>query len=213
MRYSTYNWSPVAGAVDLQWTGIQHRQHARGRRIRRAVAIRHACFRVTARISGRSAASVTSTTATSSANGPMVFFSRATLAGPRASHRGAERRDDELAAGYGRPYASVPTTLEGCFIAPEILDVAEVTDAAYAMLRFGGDERRLFGRIGVRGNIGAALRANDVDSKGGVAFPMPAWYQLAAATPCHPPLAGDCGHSRFLLADARAAGLQQRHRR
>jgi hypothetical protein len=45
---------------------------------------------------------------------------------------------------------------QGCFVDPEILDVAEVADAAFAMLRFGGDERRLFGRIGVRGDVGEA---------------------------------------------------------
>ena len=86
-------------------------------------------------------------------NGPMVFLSRATLA-DRERHIAALSGATTNSPLLWTPLCQRADNTEGCFIDPEILDVAEVTNAAYAMLRFGGDDRRLFGRIGVRGNIG-----------------------------------------------------------
>lgn len=146
-------------------------------------------------------------------NGQMVYLSRETLA----------NRDRHVAALSGAttnsplswtPLCQRAGNTEGCFIDPEILDVAEVTDAAYAMLRFGGDDVRLFGRIGVRGNIGVRYVRTKVRSGGGVAFPLAAWYQLAATTPCDAPLAAhsvtnvSCWLTPDLLAFSNGAGFR-----
>lgn len=145
-------------------------------------------------------------------SGPMVFLSRATLA-DRERHIAALSGATTNSPLPWTPLCQRANNIEGCFIAPEILDVAEVTDAAYAMLRFGGDERRLFGRIGVRGNVGVRYVRTQVDSRGGVAFPVAAWYQLAAATPCDAPLAGDsvthvsCWLTPELLAFSNGLGV------
>ena len=123
-------------------------------------------------------------------SGPMVFLSGDTLA-DRERHIAALSGATTNSPLLWTPLCQRAGNTQGCFIDPEILDVAEVTDAAYAMLRFGGDDHKLFGRIGVRGNVGARYVRTQVASKGGVAFPAAAWYQLAAATPCDAPLAGD----------------------
>ena len=123
-------------------------------------------------------------------NGSMVFLSRETLA-DRERHIAALSGATTNSPLSWTPLCQRASNSDGCFIDPEILDVAEVTDAAYAMLRFGGEDRRLFGRFGVRGNIGVRYVRTQADSDGGVAFPAATWYQLAAATPCNAPLAGD----------------------
>lgn len=123
-------------------------------------------------------------------NGQMVYLSRETLA-DRDRHIAALSGATTNSPLLWTPLCQRAGNTEGCFIDPEILDVAEVTDAAYAMLRFGGDDSRLFGRIGVRGNIGVRYVRTKVKSAGGVAFPVAAWYQLAAATPCDAPLVGN----------------------
>ena len=124
------------------------------------------------------------------ANGPMVFLNRATLAD-------RERQVEALSGATTNsplpwtPLCERATNTEGCFIDPEILDVSERTRAAYAMLKFGGDDRRIFGGISVRGNIGLRYVQTDVTSNGGVSFPVATWYSTAAATPCNAPLVGN----------------------
>ncbi len=140
-------------AVGVQRTGLQHRQHHGG-----AVSgeLRRSATRISRLWSGHlggdeSRRLLQRQRVSERADG--VYLNRATLAD----------RDRHIAALSGATTNSPPPwtppceraeNTEGCFIDPEILDVAEVTDAAYAMLRFGGDDTQLFGRFGVRGNIG-----------------------------------------------------------
>ncbi len=146
------------------------------------------------------------------ANGPMVFLNRETLLD-------RQRHIDALSgATTGSPMGWTPlcqraTNTEGCFIDPEILDVEERTRALYAMLRFGGDNANIFG-IGVRGNVGLRYVRTSVSSAGGVAFPTATWYQTAAATPCNAPLAAEdvthlsCWLTPELLAFSNGAGIE-----
>jgi TonB-dependent receptor len=145
-------------------------------------------------------------------NGSMVFLGGGTLA-DRERHIAALSGATTNSPLPWTPLCQRANNTEGCFIDAEILDVAEVTDAAYAMLRFGGDNHRLFGRIGVRGNIGVRYVRTKLESKGGVAFPVASWYQLAAATPCDAPLVGSsvtnvsCWLTPELLAFSNGAGV------
>jgi TonB-dependent receptor len=75
--------------------------------------------------------------------------------------------------------ANVPG--EGCFTAPEILDVREKSKAAYVMLRFGGPDANL-GSVNVVGNIGARFVRTEVSSRGQVGFPDANWYNTALAS-------------------------------
>jgi TonB-dependent receptor len=146
-------------------------------------------------------------------NGSLVFLSGETLA-DRERHIAALSGATTNSPMLWTPLCQRASNTDGCFIAPEILDVTEVTNAAYAMLRFGGDDQKLFGRIGVRGNIGVRYVRTQVESDGGVAFPAQAWYSLAAATPCSAPLAGDsvtnvsCWLTPELLAFSNGTGVR-----
>ena len=57
-----------------------------------------------------------------------------------------------------------------CFRQAEIVTVEEETQAAYAMLRFGGPDAR-WGNIGVSGNVGVRYVRTDNTSDGAVVFP------------------------------------------
>ncbi len=74
--------------------------------------------------------------------------------------------------------------VEGSLFCPvEMQDVSEDTDAAYVMLRFGGEDTNL-GSINVRGNIGVRYVVTKVQASGGVAFPI--WTQPSEPEPGQP---------------------------
>jgi TonB-dependent receptor len=189
VRYSTYNWSPVAGPSTCSGPGFNIDNTT-------ATPYPESCGG-SPRIFQGYGSNIWEVASLGDfydgnafRNGPMVFLSRGTLA-DRERHITALSGATTNSPLPWTPLCQRASNIDGCFIAPEILDVAEVTDAAYAMLRFGGDEHRLFGRIPVRGNVGVRYVRTQVESRGGVAFPVATWYQLAAATPCDAPLAGD----------------------
>ncbi len=211
VRYSTYNWSPVAApsicngpGFNIDNTNPAPYPESCGGAARVFQGYGSNIWEVAA-LGGFYDGNVFQ-------NGPMVFLSRATLA-DRDRHIAALSGATTNSPLLWTPLCQRANNTEGCFIDPEILDVTEVTNAVYAMLRFGGDDQKLFGRIGVRGNIGVRYVRTDVDSHGGVAFPVPAWYQLAASTPCNAPLVGDsvtnvsCWLTPELLAFSNGAGV------
>ena len=71
-----------------------------------------------------------------------------------------------------------------CYQQSEVNHVSEKTDAAYAMLKFGGKDKVIFGNITLDGNIGVRwVQTTDVSS-GFVQDPTTAWYQQGTvATP------------------------------
>ncbi|MGH8178695.1 MAG: TonB-dependent receptor [Steroidobacter sp.] len=146
------------------------------------------------------------------ANGPMVFLNRATLT-DRARHVQALSGATTSSPLPWTPLCQRTRNTEGCFIDPEILDVAEDTQALYAMLRFGGEGATVLGGTGVRGNIGLRYVRSEVNSNGGVVFPVATWQQSAAATPCDAPLVGNsvthlsCWLTPELLAFSNGAGV------
>ncbi|WP_443751014.1 TonB-dependent receptor [Asticcacaulis solisilvae] len=133
-------------------------------------------------------------------NGPMVFLSNDVL--------GDYQRQVQALSGSttGSPLGWTPlcqraSNTEGCFVDSEMLNVSEKTEAAYAMLKFGGPDKTIFGGITVNGNIGVRYVTTDIESRGGVAFNNPTWYTLLA--PCSTPTssANLVNPSCYLTAD------------
>src|SRR3546814_11158371 len=82
------------------------------------------------------------------------------------------------------------------------MKATEKTKAAYAMLRFGGDNAML-GGVNVRGNIGVRIVRTDIDSTGSVGFPQPNVFTQLLLTPCGTPLGPDAvvNPACYLTAD------------
>ncbi len=83
---------------------------------------------------------------------------------------------------------------DSCFTPGEMLNVRERTKSAYAMVKFGGPDARLFDKVGVRGNFGLRWVENEIRSGGATTFAQPF---DASATNCLP------------LTAAQAAALAQ----
>jgi TonB-dependent receptor len=113
-------------------------------------------------------------------NGPTVFLNRATLRNYDLHTEGLASRNVNNPQNAWNPLCDRAANVdgEGCFTAPEILDVREKSKAAYLMLRFGGPEANL-GSVNVVGNVGVRFIRTEVESTGQVGFPTPAWYDTA----------------------------------
>jgi len=115
-------------------------------------------------------------------NGDVVFLNRATLRNYDLHTEGLADRNVNAPQGWNPlcdRTANVPG--EGCFTQAEILDVKEKSEAAYLMLRFGGPEANL-GSVNVVGNIGVRFVKTTVESHGNVGFPNSQWYTQALAS-------------------------------
>ncbi len=120
-------------------------------------------------------------------NGPLVYLNRDTLKDfPRLVDALGPRTNAPF-SGY-TPICDRPEATEGCFTPGELLNVREKTQAAYAMLRFGGDDRTIFGGVAVTGNVGLRVIHTEENSDGSVAFPTAAAFSGLAA--CGTPLSG-----------------------
>jgi len=73
-----------------------------------------------------------------------------------------------------------------CFLPSEVMKLRERTNAAYAMLNFGGDNATIFGGVNVVGNIGIRVVQTKEDGEGSVGFPTA--DALNALPPCGTPL-------------------------
>jgi TonB-dependent receptor len=115
-------------------------------------------------------------------NGPLVFLNRGTLRDYDLHTEGLADRNVNAPQGWN-PLCDRPANIagEGCFTAPEILDVREKSKAAYLMLRFGGPEANL-GSVNVVGNVGVRFVRTEVESHGNVSFPTGQWYTDALAS-------------------------------
>ncbi|MBO9706821.1 MAG: TonB-dependent receptor [Caulobacter sp.] len=123
-------------------------------------------------------------------NNELVFLSKGTLQDHDGLIKALSAATTNSPMGW-TPLCQRASNTEGCFVPSEMLDVEEKTQAAYAMLRFGGDDKTIFNGIGVQGNVGLRYVHTKVDSSGGVHFPNDSWYTLAAAVPCNTPLSGN----------------------
>ena len=105
-------------------------------------------------------------------NGPLVFLNKATLTNFNrllTSLSGATTNSPIL-PGYTAICDRAEATVDDCFTPGEVLRVRERTKAAYAMLRFGGDDKTIFSDISVVGNVGLRVVQTNERSVGSVAY-------------------------------------------
>jgi TonB-dependent receptor len=180
VRYSSYNWAPIAPAWSCNGPGFNVDNTT-------PTAYPAACGNAaqfngypggiweSVNLSDHYDGSVLS-------GGPMVFLNRATLRDYDLHTEGLADRNVNAPQGWNPlcdRAANVPG--EGCFTPAEILNVTEKSKAAYLMLRFGGPETKI-GGVNVVGNVGARLVQTDVSSNGQVSFPTAQWYNDALAS-------------------------------
>ena len=180
VRYSTYNWAPIAPAWSCNGPGfnVDNTQPA---------AYPAACGNPN-QFNGYPADIWESTSLDGHYNGnvlsggPLVFLNRATLNDYDLHTEGLADRNVNAPQGWN-PLCDRAANVagEGCFTQPEILDVNEKNKAAYLMLRFGGPEANL-GSVNVVGNIGVRYVKTDISSHGFVGFPNSQWYTQALAS-------------------------------
>ncbi len=78
-----------------------------------------------------------------------------------------------------------------CYQPSEVLSVTEKTTAGYLMIAFGGDSLAVLG-IPVSGNIGARYVETELTSTGGISYPDNSWYQnQLSGAPCNTPVGGN----------------------
>jgi TonB-dependent receptor len=185
VRYSTYNWSPVAAPWNCNGPGFNVDNTAPAPY---PAACGHAGnFQGYGAGIWEAASLGDFYDGQVFPNGQMVFLNRATLAdrGHQIEALSSGTTNSPLA---WTPLCQRATNTAGCFVPPEMLDINEVTKAVYAMVKFGGNDTKIFRDINVQGNVGVRYVQTDVTSNGGVAFPVATWYNNAAATPCNAPL-------------------------
>jgi len=178
VRYSAYNWAPIAPAWSCNGPGFNIDNTT--------PAPYGACG--TSTFNGYPAGIWDSVDLSDHYDGsaisgsPLVFLNRATLRNYDLQTEGLADRNVNAPQGWNPlcdRAANVPG--EGCFTPAEILNVTEKSKAAYLMLRFGGPDANL-GTVNVVGNIGARIVRTEVSSQGQVGFPNADWYNTALAS-------------------------------
>jgi TonB-dependent receptor len=120
-------------------------------------------------------------------NGPLVFLRKGTLtnfSGLISALSGATT-NSPIGGGYV-PICARGGTVDGCFTPSEVMHVNERAQGGYVMLNFGGRDSSIFGHINVVGNIGVRIVGTDEISAGSIGYPTPT--NLLALAPCSTPL-------------------------
>jgi TonB-dependent receptor len=180
VRYSSYNWAPIAPAWGCNGPGfnIDNTQ---------AAPYPAACGNPNP-FNGYPAGIWGTENLSDHYNGsvfpndPLVFLNNATLRNYDLHTEGLADRNINAPQGWN-PLCDRTANVEGegCFTAPEILDVEEKSKAAYLMLRFGGPDANL-GSVNVVGNVGVRFVRTELSSHGQVSFPNSQWYTTALAS-------------------------------
>ncbi len=122
-------------------------------------------------------------------NGDLVYLNRATLTNYSAIMQALSgaNTNSPLAPGYTPICDRAGTT--DCYLPSEIMHIREQTAAAYAMLKFGGNTTTIFDGITVQGNVGVRAVKTWDKSDGQVGFPD-ATTTFANLAPCDAALSG-----------------------
>ncbi|HEX7692913.1 MAG TPA: TonB-dependent receptor, partial [Sphingomonas sp.] len=113
-------------------------------------------------------------------NGSLVFVNGNVLTDYNRLMQGLTNVNSPIAPGYS-PICDRTGTVDGCFLPSEIMHLREETKAAYAMLRFGGDDKTIAG-MSVVGNVGVRVIQTVEHSDGQVGFPSSTVF--AGLAPC-----------------------------
>ncbi len=87
-----------------------------------------------------------------------------------------------------------------CFTPGEVVDVSEKSKAAYAMLKFGGDNAFLFKNRAIRGNIGLRYVEIDVGSKGATNFAPEFTAADLNCQPLSPDVIANLGPNQYAIS-------------
>jgi TonB-dependent receptor len=120
-------------------------------------------------------------------NGQLVFLNNATVTNfPKLVQAlSGATTNSPIGTGY-TPICNRTEATEGCFTPSEVEHLEEKTKAVYAMLNFGGDDAQIFGHINVVGNVGVRVVRTEEVSLGAIQYPTAT--DLVSLTPCSTPL-------------------------
>jgi TonB-dependent receptor len=210
VRYSTFNWTPIAANWNCNGPGFNIDNTTPG--AYPDCAAGHPDFK-------GYGAGIWGTTNFSPfyngsvyPNGPLVFLNNQTITNfPRlVSALSGATTNSPIGTGY-TPICDRPDATGGCFTPSENEHLEEKTHALYAMLNFGSPNTEIFGHINVQGNVGVrAVRTEEV-SLGSVQYPTTT--DLALLAPCGTPLGANsvvnpsCYLTPQILAFASGGGL------
>jgi len=185
VRYSTFNWTPIAANWNCNGPGFNADNTTPG--AYPDCAAGHPDFK-------GYGAGIWGTTNFSPfyngsvyPNGNLVFLNNQTITNfPRlVSALSGAATNSPLGGGYTAICDRTEAT-DGCFTPSEIEHLEEKTHAIYAMLNFGSPSTEILGHINVTGNVGIrAVRTEEI-SLGSVQYPTPT--NLALLAPCGTPL-------------------------
>jgi TonB-dependent receptor len=186
VRYSTFNWTPIAASWNCNGPGFNADNTSPG--AYPSCAAGHPDFKGYGQ-------GIWGTTNFSTfynqgvyPNGRLVFLNNATVTNFQGlvSALSGATTNSPIGGGYvpicGRPEA----TVGGCFTPSEVMHVDEQTEAGFVMLDYGGRNTNIFGSINVVGNVGVRIVRTDETSKGSVSFPSAT--NLLLLKPCSTPL-------------------------
>jgi TonB-dependent receptor len=150
-------------------------------------------------------------------NGSLVFVNNSVLTDYNQLMAGLKgsATNPPLSPGYVPICDRAGTT--DCFLPSEVMKLQERTNAAYAMLNFGGDDKTIFNGVSVVGNVGLrVVRTTEIGS-GSVGFPSA--DTLNALPACGTPLGPNqvvnpkCYLTPSILAFASGGGTPNTYRK
>lgn len=192
VRYSTFNWTPIAASWNCNGPGFNIDNTTGGAYPTNtgncAGNAGHAPFRGYGAGIWESASLGDFFDGQSYPNGPLVYLNRDTLRNfPKLiSSLSGAATNSPLGTGYTAICDRPEATVDECFTPGEVMQIRERTKAAYAMLRFGGNDKTIFGGITVAGNVGLRVVRTEEDSIGNIAFPASNLFDSLPA--CNAPL-------------------------
>jgi TonB-dependent receptor len=182
VRYSTFNWTPIAANWNCNGPGFNADNTSPG--AYPACAGGHAPFL-------GYGAGIWGTTNFNGfysngayPNGSLVFLNNATITNMSRLVQALSGATTNSPIGLGyTPICDRPdATVDGCYTPSEVMHVEEKTDAGYLMLNFGGKDSNIFGTINVVGNVGVRVVRTQEISDGSISYPDAT--NLLALAPC-----------------------------
>jgi TonB-dependent receptor len=187
VRYSTFNWTPIAANWNCNGPGFNADNTTPGPYP--ACAAGHPDFKGYGAGIWESHDLGNFYNGSVFPNGELVYLNRDTLLNYDAliAALSGANTNSPLGSGYTGICDRPEATVDDCFTPSEVMKLKERTTAAYAMLRFGGDDTTI-GGVSVKGNIGLRVARTRETSEGAVAFPTAT--NLLALPACGTPLSG-----------------------